>query len=124
MLMSCIKGASGDGGAWHTESGTTSPNQTVTINTGLSSIKNFVLVSSITSSTDVYEVFYSSDNSANYYSAMMRGTTTYGGLYAIGSGTPAVQAWKVASVSGGTIVLNSPNHETHGIQDNISWTAE
>lgn len=114
----------GGGGSYKegTEDNTTSASQTVTINTGLSSISKFFLTSDGIDSGDTYEIYYTSDNSSYYFSAMMRTSTMYGGIAAIGN-APAVQAWKVTSINNGVVTLASPSNDSHGKQTNISWLA-
>ena len=116
-----ISGGSSVGWAEGTSNDTTSASETVTINTGLSSISKFVLTSD---GRDNYFVYYCSSNSSNYVTYMMRGNSLYGSVGVVGGSAVAVQAWSIASINNGTVTLNAPSNEGHAQMSNITWFAE
>ena len=118
--------SSGGGCKFGSIDNTTSASQTVTINTGLSSITRFTLVATPSLSTySDYRYVLTYDGGNNYYnSAVIYTTGCYGAKGNVGS-EASVYAWKFESISGGTVVVKSPSTNTnYGACKDIHWYAE
>lgn len=127
--MSIIKvdyGTLGGGCKSGTVNNTTAASQTVTINTGLSSITKFTLVAtpSLSSYSD-YRFVLTHDGGNNYYnSAVIYTNGCYGQRGSVGS-EANIRAWKLESISGGTVVVKSPSSDSnYGACKDIHWYAE
>lgn len=111
---------------------TTSASQTVTINTGLSSITRFVLVATPTVSGygDYRQVVVWNANNTYYNAAVIYTNGCYGAVGNIGSYPNAssgmgAYAWKIQSINGGTITLQtSSSNANYGACKDIHWYAE
>ena len=106
----------------------TSDGQDMRIETGLTTVKRFMFMaipkySGYRSYRQVLE--YDADvDSSNYGCCCIYGSAGYGGVpLAIGTQSNAF-AFRVMSISGGTITLKSAANAYYGACDNIHWYAE
>lgn len=106
----------------------TADGQDMRIETGLSTVKRFILManpkySSYTTYKQVVE--YDADvDSSNYGCCCIYGTAGYGGSpLAIGTQSNAF-AFRIMSISGGTVTLKAAANTYYGACNNIRWFAE
>ena len=132
MFQEMLAMASGGGSVKSgTVPNTSAAGETVTINTGLSNINKFVLIATpVLSSYSLYRfaVNWESKDSSYYESTCAFGNGAYGGYAIIGnypSESYGKYTWKIQSISGGTITLNTPNsNANYGACKDIRWYAE
>jgi hypothetical protein len=127
MFQEMMVGSGGSSGASGTVTDTVGNAQTVTINTGLSSISKFAL-RCLGHSTNKYHsaVFWSSDDSSNYegQSTYGEGTSGISGVYGKKALNSNVTAWvpTLVSVSGGTVTLKTGANNAAAIKSGW-WVA-
>ena len=129
MFQEMMIGSSGgsNNGAYGTCTDTTGNSQTVTINTGLSSVSRFALRCEGNSAGTYHStVFWTSDNSTKYqgYSVYGTGTSGINGAYNEKDINTLFVVWCpiVVSVSGGTVTLKTGSNANAAIK-NAWWVA-